>query len=292
VTAKVPVPSLAAIRAQLAADGAAPQRSYGQHFLADPAVLERIADLAELNAGDAVLEVGPGPGVLTATLLNRGARVVAVEADARMVRVLRAMVGEPAPPLAARRELAAFAGVDAAALARRYAFVANLPYQIASSLIVDVFAVLPPRRAVLMVQREVADRMRAKPGSDDYGALSVLIGCVAEVREAFRLRPGAFWPPPKVDSSCIVVTPHPEVMVTPENFPSFAATVRRSFQERRKTMRNTLGRASPLPRAELERVLNDAGIDPETRAERLAVQDFVRLDRALARAEPRGAAGV
>jgi 16S rRNA (adenine1518-N6/adenine1519-N6)-dimethyltransferase len=106
------------------------------------------------------------------------------------------------------------------------------------------------------------------------------------------LRPGAFWPPPKVDSSCIVVTPHPEVMVTPENFPSFAATVRRSFQERRKTMRNTLGRASPLPRAELERVLNDAGIDPETRAERLAVQDFVRLDRALARAEPRGAAGV
>jgi 16S rRNA (adenine1518-N6/adenine1519-N6)-dimethyltransferase len=170
-------------------------------------------------------------------------------------------------------------------LARRYAFVANLPYQIASSLIVDVFATLPPRRAVLMVQREVADRMRAAPGGAHYGALSVLIGATAEVSELFRLRPGAFWPPPKVESSCIRVDPRSAPLLEPGEFPALSALVRRSFQERRKTLRNSLARESPLTRDELSAVLRRAELDPEVRAERLAVQDFVRLTRFLAAVE-------
>lgn len=292
----IAVPSLAAIRSALESQGRGPRRSYGQHFLTDPAVLSRIVDAAKVAPGEVVLEVGPGPGVLTATLINRGARVVAVEADAGMVALLRTLLGDPheleildedvlietpAPSRRVRERIAAALGVDEPAIAGRYALVANLPYQIATPLLLDVFASAPPRCAVVMIQREVADRLRARPGEDAYGLASVLLAFDATVEEVFRLRPGAFWPPPKVDSSCVKVTPREVPLVRAETRDFACGIVRAAFAERRKTLVNSVARRTTLVREDIAAALIRIGLDVEIRAEKVAPEQFVALSSIL-----------
>jgi len=292
----ITVPSLAAIRGALESQGRGPRRSYGQHFLTDPAVLSRIVDAAKVAPGDVVLEVGPGPGVLTATLINRGARVIAVEADAGMVALLRTLLGDPqeleildedvlietpAPSRRVRERLAAALGESDRSIAGRYALVANLPYQIATPLLLDVFASAPPRCAVVMIQREVADRLRARPGDDAYGLASVLLAFDATVEEVFRLRPGAFWPPPKVDSSCVKVTPREAPLVRAEARDFTCGVVRAAFAERRKTLVNSVARRTTLVREDVAAAVVRIGLDVEIRAERVAPEQFVALSSIL-----------
>lgn len=288
------IPSLAMIRSALDALGGGPKKSFGQHFLSDPAMLRRIVEFASVAEGDVVLEVGPGPGVLTAALLERGAKVVAVEADRQMVELHHALIGphpaleivaedvlceRPAPSSRVRERLVAHGQ------RRPYAFVSNLPYSIASPLLVDVFEAFPPRVAVVMVQREVAQRMRAAPGSPEYGLLSVLIQLRATVEECMRLRPGAFWPPPKVDSVVLRIVPRADFPVGTVGDEVLHDTVRRAFLERRKKLRNTLLRGSPVSPAELDAALTQNGFDPEIRAEQLPPEAFVRLAVALSSVE-------
>lgn len=290
------VPTLAAIRAALESQGRGPRRSYGQHFLTDPAVLQRIVDAAAVAPGEVVLEVGPGPGVLTATLINRGARVVAVEADAGMVALLRTLLGDPhqveiidedvlietpAPSRRVRERLAAALGAGERSIARCYALVANLPYQIATPLLLDVFASAPPRCAVVMIQREVADRLRARPGDAAYGLASVLLSLDATVEEVFRLRPGAFWPPPKVDSSCVKVTPRDVPLVSATSRDFACGVVRAAFAERRKTLVNSVTRRTTLVREDVAAAVVRIGLDVEIRAERVAAEEFVALSSIL-----------
>lgn len=292
------IPPLAAIRSALEAIGGGPKKSFGQHFLSDPAMLRRIVEFADVSDGDVVLEVGPGPGVLTAALLERGAQVVAVEADRQMIELHHALIGEhsaleilaedvlcerPAPSQRVRDRLTARGGP------RPYAFVANLPYSIASPLLVDVFEAFPPRVAVVMVQREVAQRMRAAPGSPEYGLLSVLIQLRATVEECMRLRPGAFWPPPKVDSAVLRIVPRRDSTAGSVAVEALHDTVRRAFLERRKKLRNTLLRGSPLAAPELDATLIQNGFDPEIRAEQMPPEAFVRLAVALSSVEQRRA---
>jgi 16S rRNA (adenine1518-N6/adenine1519-N6)-dimethyltransferase len=284
----VSVPSLAAIRAALAAQGAHPTKRFGQNFLTDPGILQRIVAAAGLRPGEVVLEVGPGPGTLTATLLDAGASVVAVEADAAMAQLLATLV----PP---RRELdvvlgdalaerpAPAAAVRAALGARGagpygYALVANLPYQVATPLLIDVLEDFPPRVAVVTIQREVGERLIAAPGSEAYGPLSVLVRLLARAEIVATLRPGAFWPAPKVESAIVRIVP----LVAAERLEAAAhrrvrTLVKGAFAMRRKQLATALAAALGVPREATFAALTARGLPPLARGEELSAADFLAL---------------
>ncbi|MBK5189459.1 MAG: ribosomal RNA small subunit methyltransferase A, partial [Gemmatimonadaceae bacterium] len=181
------------------------RKSLGQHFLTDPRILARIADAVALTPDETVVEIGPGRGSLTDALLARAARVVAIEIDRKLVALLREKYAhEPRLTIVEADvldvNLGALAGLP-------YALAGNVPYYITTPILFQ--ALRPPRalRSVLLVQKEVAARMVALPGAEDYGALSVNVQAVADVEMLFRIPAGAFNPPPRVDSAVVRVTP-------------------------------------------------------------------------------------
>ena len=269
-------------RALLERHGLGPKKSWGQNFLADPSALDAIAELAAPPPGEPVVELGAGLGHLTVRLAARGARVLAVERDRDMARVLRA-------ELAGSIELveADAARIDWAALAdrlrvARLAVAGNLPYHLSSPIL---FSLLdrPERigRAVFLLQREVAERLAASPGTKEFGLLSVLLQREADVRVALRVPSGAFLPPPKVESAVLVAGFRP-----PPGGPLDGALLRRlvkaGFAQRRKTLSNALQAARIVPGDALARALEQAGIDPRRRGETLEVAEWEALVRAIA----------
>jgi 16S rRNA (adenine1518-N6/adenine1519-N6)-dimethyltransferase len=296
------------IRKTLRALGVRPSRRLGQSFLADPGALARIAAAAAPEAGDLVLEVGPGLGGLTAALAESGASVLAVEidrglagfllaafADEPRVRILEgdALDGHGGLSPALRDELAAAAprapsserpgGPRAAptetpgAPRGRLLVVSNLPYSAATPL---VQALLrrepPPDDMVIMVQREVGDRIRAAPGTAAYGPLSVLVQAVAKTGRLETVRKESFHPVPEVASSVLRITPDPALRAAAGDPGRLAALVHAAFSMRRKTLGNALCRAG-VPAA----ALRAAGVDPGRRAETLSAAEFVALAAAL-----------
>lgn len=275
------------LRRVLAAHGVRPDRRLGQHFLIDRNVRDRILRLAGIAAGDGVLEVGPGAGALTVALARSGAgAVVALEIDRRLQPVLAGLLG------AEERVTVVFddaLAVDWRALCppvRPWRFVANVPYQVTAPLLVRAFSQEPPfRKIVVMVQKEVADRLRAQPGQRDYGALSLLAAFYARVEESFTVSPACFWPRPEVTSAVVAMSPadHAE---PPPPAEIFFPVVRAAFGRRRKTLRNALA-GDPhlgLTRAQAEAALAAAGLDPGRRGETLSLEEFARLARAAAAA--------
>lgn len=255
--------------------GLAADKRLGQHFLVDPAILARIAAAAEPLAGRTVLEVGPGPGGLTRALLaSDAARVVAVEADPRCVAALAELVQVSA----GRLEIVAgdaLAVDPAARLAGPKAIVANLPYNIATELIVRwLRAPAGIERIVVLVQREVADRLAAAPGTEAYGRLSVLAQWAARVEALFALPPGAFRPPPKVRSRVVRLVPHGTPPVA-ARLTTLERVTAAAFGQRRKMLRQSLKRVADEPQA----LCAAAGIDPTARAEALSVAEFCALAR-------------
>ncbi|MFI5242475.1 MAG: 16S rRNA (adenine(1518)-N(6)/adenine(1519)-N(6))-dimethyltransferase RsmA, partial [Gemmatimonadales bacterium] len=181
------------------------RKSLGQHFLTDPRILARIADAVALAPDETVVEIGPGRGSLTDALLARAARVVAVEVDRKLAELLREKyASEPRITIVEADVLEVNLGELAGG---PYALAGNVPYYITTPILFQ--ALRPPRasRSVFLVQREVAARMAAPPGADDYGALSVNIQALADVELLFRIPSGAFNPPPRVDSAVVRVTP-------------------------------------------------------------------------------------
>jgi 16S rRNA (adenine1518-N6/adenine1519-N6)-dimethyltransferase len=268
------------------------KKSWGQNFLGDPAVLDGIAALAapDAHAGEAVVELGAGLGHLTARLLERGARVVAVERDRDMVRVLRAELGERITLLeadAARLDWAELTGrlgtPDAPGGPPRLSVAGNLPYHLSSPILFSLLDAAPAlRRAVLLLQREVAERLAAPPGARDAGLLSVLLQRRAEVELARRVPAGAFWPPPRVESAVLVASFRPAAAVEPVvDEARFRALVKAGFGQRRKTLRNALEAARVAPAARLLPALAAAGIDPGRRGETLSVAEWAALERGL-----------
>jgi 16S rRNA (adenine1518-N6/adenine1519-N6)-dimethyltransferase len=271
-------------RALLDKYGLRAKKSWGQNFLADDAILEAIARLAVRRPGERVVELGAGLGHLTAHLLARGAEVVAVERDRDMARVLRGEFGD-----ALRLEEADAARLDFARLAApvppgalpRVAVVGNLPYHLTSPIL---FSILDQAdavsRAVLLVQREVAERLGAHPGTKDWGLLSVLVQQRASVRVERIVAPGAFHPPPKVESAVVDIElgAREPACADPARF---RLLVKGGFGQRRKTLRNALGAAHLAPPEDLERAFARAGIDPSRRGETLTVDEWEELDRAL-----------
>jgi 16S rRNA (adenine1518-N6/adenine1519-N6)-dimethyltransferase len=261
----------------------AARRSLGQHFLLDPRITERIAAAAGDLSGRTVVEVGPGPGGLTRALLAAGAApLLAIERDDRCVAALqdlsRAAEGRlvvvPADAIAADETALARANGGTAPLT----VVANLPYNIATVLILKWLA-RPGDFAdvVVMVQKEVAERLAAAPRTPDYGRLSVMVQWRAAVAMLFDLAPGAFTPPPKVVSTVVRLTPRAEPLA-PADPKAMEAVVRAAFGQRRKMLRSAL---KPLGR-DTGRLLEAARIVPTARAEELSVVDFAALARAYA----------
>jgi 16S rRNA (adenine1518-N6/adenine1519-N6)-dimethyltransferase len=267
-------------KALLARHGLRPKKSWGQNFLADEHALGQIAAAAQLGSGQTVVELGAGLGHLTRHLLETGARVVAVERDRDMVKVLGELTAERLRVVAADAAQADFAAL---AETSPTVVVGNLPYHLTSPIL---FSVLDQHRAVsravFTVQREVAERIAAPPGGRDYGLLSVLLGLHFRVEELFVLPARAFHPPPKVESAVVRLTALAEPRAAVASEARFRKLVKAGFGQRRKTLLNALKSDPSLGSAEaLVQALATAGIEPTRRAETLSVEEFARLERAL-----------
>ena len=253
-----------------------PTKTLGQNFLHDANTIRRIVRTAELTPEDVVLEVGPGLGSLTLGLLPAAAHVTAVEIDPRLAALLPRTVAERAPALADRLTV-----VEADALRIREvpgraptALVANLPYNVAVPVLLHLLELLPTlRRALVLVQAEVAERLAAAPGSPAYGVPSAKAAWYGEVRRAGNVGRRVFWPEPNVDSGLVALVRRPP---PPGDRAATFAVVDAAFATRRKGLRAALARWAGSPAAADAR-LRAAGIEPTTRGEQLSVTDFARL---------------
>ena len=256
----------------------APKKSLGQHFLADPNILGVIERLAGLSAGDVVLEIGPGLGVLTHRLAERTAHVHAVELDRSLEpRLAAALAGCTNVDFHWGDALA----LDLAALAPPpNKLVANLPYNVATPLVVDSLDGLPSIRGwCVMVQREVADRFFAQPETKAYGAVSVMIQLAARRTGFHPVSRTVFRPPPNVDSALVAF----DRVERPPGWPRIRAVVDAAFAHRRKTLPNSLALTGIATREQAAAALAKLDRDPATRAEALAPPEFVALADALQR---------
>jgi 16S rRNA (adenine1518-N6/adenine1519-N6)-dimethyltransferase len=256
------------------------RKALGQHFLNDPALLARIAAASQAAPGDVVLEIGPGPGGLTSALIATGATVVAIERDPRMAGALmRRLDDRP------------FVLIEGDALELTWSqlvqpwtsqgftwrVVGNIPYYITSPLLDQALTAPLPASVTFLVQEEVARRLVAAPGTDDYGALTIGISAVAECTIAMRVGRGAFSPPPKVDSAVVHLVPRAVPLVGTDQIGPLRRLVVSLFSYRRKRMHRALREAQGLNAEQATAALATAEIDPDVRPEVLGPEAFVRL---------------
>lgn len=264
--------SRADVRQLLTDHGLRPSRALGQNFVVDPNTVARIARLAGVTAGQPVLEIGAGLGSLTLALVEAGAVVTAVEVDHHLVPVLRQVVGDAATVVEA--DALRVDWPDLLAAHPSWSLVANLPYNVATPLVLRVLEQAPSVRTLLvMVQREVGERMAASVGDPAYGAVSVRLAYWARTSVVGRVPPSVFLPRPRVESVLVRLErrPEPAVPVTDVAYPRLVEVVRAGFGQRRKTLRRSLeGVVDPAAFAA-------AGIDDGERAERLDVTAWGRL---------------
>ena len=280
-----PLASAAATRELLEAFGLATKHRLGQNFLIDNHVIEHICALAELRSDERVLEVGPGIGTLTLALLQEAGKVVSIEADPELEQVLWShsvehpnfafIMGDALKVDPAR--------VAEAAGGEPTVFVANLPYNVAATIILQFFEQMPAlERAVVMVQKEVADRIAAAPGNKTYGGYTAKLGLYGRVTGRFEVPPRCFMPAPHVDSAVVRIeraeAPLPDGLAAAD----VAAAIDAAFAQRRKTIRNSMS-ANGYGKDALDAAFAAADISPTARAETLSTADFIRLAAALAR---------
>ncbi|MCL2331997.1 MAG: 16S rRNA (adenine(1518)-N(6)/adenine(1519)-N(6))-dimethyltransferase RsmA [Actinomycetia bacterium] len=257
------------------------KKSLGQHFLIDDGVVGKILKLAKPAPEATLLEVGPGIGTLTLALLATGNPVIAVEKDAALLPVLQRISGtEGAAPFVTLRQDA----LDLDALAGHLPqtpleLVANLPYQVAATVVLAYFEHLPHlQSATVMVQREVAERMKARPATKAYGAYTVKLALLASVTGSFSVARTSFLPPPRVDSTVIRLERRASVPLPGTDHADLAAFVDAAFAMRRKTLLNNLRAAWPAcPPDRLVVALAKRGFAPNLRAEALSPEDFIQL---------------
>lgn len=263
--------TLSQIKAILAGAGLHPRHRFGQNFLIDPNKLRQIIEAADVAPGEVVLEVGPGTGVLTEALLEAGARVVAVEIDRDLCAILRDRLGEHERfTLIEGDVLAGKHVVNAVAIESldcEWKLIANLPYNIASPLLATCCIDHPAMQlAIVMVQREVADRLTATPADGkQYGPLSVIVQAMCEVSRIMTLPPGCFWPQPKIDSAVVKMTRRSTPLT--DDPQALIALTQRLFQQRRKQVGSIIGRDAPLP----------AGVRYDMRPEQITVEQMIEL---------------
>ena len=275
--------TLSDIKSLLAARGLQPKHRFGQNFLHDHNHMSKIIAGATLSPGDVVLEVGPGTGALTEWLLDADAAVVASEIDSDMAAILSQRIGERFPDrfelvegdiLSGKHTIApaVMAAVDRRRGSAPFKLIANLPYHIASPLLANLAVDHPAMSlAIVMVQREVADRLNAPPGGKDYGPLGVIIQALCEVDRICVLPPSCFWPQPTIDSAVIRLRRRQSPLT--DDPAALSRMLQVLFTKRRKQLGSILGRDFPFPK----------GIDPNARPESLSVAQLVLLSVAQPR---------
>ena len=254
------------------------RKSLGQHFLNDRRILQRIVDALDLTGAETVIEIGPGRGSLTALLAPHAKRLILIEYDRALASRLREKYAEnPVVDIVEADVLT----VDFASITGGpFSLVGNVPYYITTPILFHALERPRPDRAVYLVQREVAERIVAAPASDDYGALSANVQAVASAKLLFRVAPGSFLPPPKVESAAIRIDPRTDPVVQPEEEEGFRRFVRDAFGMRRKQMRRVLREVLSIDAQRAGVLLEAARIDPAARPETLSPEDFARVVRA------------
>jgi len=273
---------LRAIKHLLKTYGLSPRKRFGQNFLVDRNIANKIVTLAGLSQTDIVIEVGPGPGMLTERLVDTGAKVVAIELDRKLVEVLqkRFLGIKNLEIINADALKLSYRGLSQR-YSKRLRVVSNLPYNISTPIL---FKFLDERDAffslLLMLQREVAERIVARPGTKDYGVLSVLTQFYTDVKIELSVPPSVFYPRPKVYSSLVRFNILDRPKVDVKDPIRFQQVVKAAFGRRRKTLFNAL-KALALPLPLLDKVFKDGGIDPKRRGEALTLEEFGRLSNAF-----------
>jgi len=260
-------------------------KSLGQNFLHDGNQLRRIVEAAEVGPGDKVLEVGPGLGPLTELLIQRAGEVLAIEKDTRLVQVLQ----ERFQPGSAQTPTLTLLPDDALAFLRReprdwtdWKLVANLPYSVASPILVEL-AQNPkgPARLVATLQVEVAERLMASAGDKEYGVLTLLVQLGYEPRGWFKIPPSCFFPSPDVESACVCLVRRERPLLPEALRVPFVRIVKRAFSQRRKMMRKLLKNDWPPEAVDAALATLGPRVSPETRAERVSLEEFARLTQLL-----------
>ena len=263
------------------------QKKFGQNFLIDTHVLEKIISAAGITKNDCVLEVGPGIGTMTQYLAENAGHVVAVEIDRNLIPILKETLADYDNVTVINEDILR---VDIKALAEEYnggkpiKVVANLPYYITTPIIMGLFeSGVPIDNITVMVQKEVADRMKEGPGSKDYGALSLAVQYYAEPEIVANVPPNCFIPRPNVGSAVIRLTRHKEMPVEVKDPALMFKIIRASFNQRRKTLQNGLGNASELPytKEQIAAAIAEIGLTPTIRGEALSLAQFAQLSDIL-----------
>ena len=263
------------------------QKKFGQNFLIDPRVLERIVSAAEIGEEDCVLEIGPGLGTMTQYLAERAGRVIAVEIDKNLIPILEENLSPYGNVTLINADILK---LDIGKLAeeenggRPFKVVANLPYYITTPIIMGLFESRVPLKSItVMVQKEVADRMQVGPGTKDYGALSLAVQYYAKPEIVANVPPNCFIPRPNVDSAVIRLTRYEEPPVQVEDERRMFALIRAAFNQRRKTLVNALNNAPGLgiSKEQAKAALEKIGLPPTIRGEALTLEQFARLSREL-----------
>ena len=260
------------------------KKGLGQNFLSSQSVLEKIADAAEIE-NEGVIEIGPGFGVLTNELAKRAEKVLALEIDDRLIPILRDTLSEYDNVKVINKDVLK---TDIAELIKnefgdkRVSVAANLPYYITTPIITSLIENrLPLKNLVVMIQKEVADRITAQPGTKDYGAISVL--CQFYTKPVLVCNVGAelFVPPPKVDSAVVKMAFRDEPAVAVKDEKMFFRTVKAAFSQRRKTLLNCLAANFPINKSDLTNIMESVDIAPTRRGETLSLEEFAKLSEAI-----------
>lgn len=261
------------------------QKKFGQNFLIDPRVLERIVDAAEINEEDCVLEIGPGIGTMTQYLAERAREVVAVEIDKALIPILQDTLSSYDNVTVINEDILK---VDVQQIVqernqgRPIKVVANLPYYITTPIIMSLLENHVPLKSItIMVQKEVADRMQVGPGTKDYGALSLAVQYYAHPEIVAHVPANCFMPRPNVDSSVIRLTRYPEPPVQVRDERHMFAMIRASFNQRRKTLANGLANGMGLSREKVTAALVEMGLSATVRGEALTLEQFAQLSNLL-----------
>ena len=263
------------------------QKKFGQNFLIDTHVLEKIIAAAGVTKDDCVLEIGPGIGTMTQYLAESARHVIAVEIDQNLIPILKDTLSAYENVTVINKDILK---VDIQALAQEYnggrpiKVVANLPYYITTPIIMGLFeSNVPIDNITVMVQKEVADRMQVGPGTKDYGALSLAVQYYAEPEIVANVPPNCFIPRPNVGSAVIRLTRHKEMPVEVKDPALMFKIIRASFNQRRKTLQNGLGNAPELPytKEQIAAAIAEMGLTPKIRGEALSLAQFAQLSDIL-----------
>lgn len=260
------------------------KKGLGQNFLSSQSVLEEIADSAEIE-NEGVIEIGPGFGVLTNELAKRAEKVLALEIDERLIPILRDTLSEYDNVKVINKDVLK---TDIAELIKsefgdkRVSVAANLPYYITTPIITSLIENrLPLKNLVVMIQKEVADRITAQPGTKDYGAISVLCQFYTKPELICNVGAELFVPPPKVDSAVVKMAFRDKPAVEVKDEEMFFRTVKAAFSQRRKTLLNCLAANFPINKSDLTQIMESVDISPSRRGETLLLEEFAKLAEAI-----------